>query len=432
MTAGPVTTVVLGVSDNEAVADVFFYPFTESDPYYNDDQNVGPLNLEIWRTENGLDVFYLDQVGVNDASATTGYTLHFFDDTSDDDLVLNELLYTQSGELDNVKAPAVKALEAWQNYLFALVGDGSIWNSKPSVEGFGAEFSDALRQTIDDTGGKPVGLGKVDATLVIFKAEKTYVMQGQGPDEKGAGGFGPIQPLSADLGIVGPNARVDTPSGILCQTSKGLFTLTRAIAFEQAEGPDGFFSGAVITGGINLKSRSMSMFVTTGSVLCLEWDFGCWSSWSKSAAGLAGVAAARWLGKSVIFRANGTALVEVEGQYFDDTSTAITERLDFNYFNGKNGRVYSLQFIGDWPATTTLSETITFDYDSGTAETKTKAVTSAEKSALPVVPSRGRFNSLSVTLQETSTTEGFRLSGVDLEIGPKQGLKKPSPSRRFT
>lgn len=429
---GPISTVTLGMTDTEVGINVYLYPFTGSDPYYNEDQSIAPLSIEIWRTEDAEDVFYLCQVVKNDASGNSGsWVASLVDGTADADLIKNEILYTEAGDLDNQKAPAVRVIDVWQDRAFALTGDGSIWHSKSAFEGFGAEFSDALRFAVDDRGGKPIDIAHVDATLVLLKRESAYLVQGDGPDDKGAGPFPPPVRMSADLGIISPGARVSVDSGELIQTPKGMFTLNRGLAWESTEGVEGYLSTMTIAGGASLDSRHMAIAVTNDRVLVRDYLFGIWLSWTNSGSFLSGVAVARWLNNAAIFASDGTVLVEAPGQYFDGTNGPINERIEFGYFCPKNGRVYQMNFVGDWQATTTLSETTTFDYDPATAETKTRATTAADKTALAVVPSRGRFNALAVVLQETSITEGFRLSRIDIEWGQKQGLKKSGSAKFF-
>lgn len=429
--ASTIVTPTAAVDPNPSVNGLLYtLRVTDTHPRYTVPQNqaVSATRIELWRTQADLDVFYL--VGIFENDAVNDVVGQFDDKLTDDEIQGNEILYTTSGELDNQKAPSVKSLHVFADRLFALTGDRSVWHSKESAEGFGPEFSDEFRILTPGGDGAPTGLGSVDQTLVIFKRKRAYVTSGGGPDDKGAGAFPRPLPLETDLGLIGPNSAVDVPGGILCETPEGRFTLTRSLAFEPVEGTDGYAVAAA--GGVGSDARSMTALVTNGAVLVRDWQLGQWYAWTRAANGLAGVAVARWKNQIVIFQSDGTVLREITGQSFDAASTPINEKVEFTYVALNNARVYRLAVVGEILASTTLTETTTYNNDDGTATSKSRACTTADKQALNVVPNTGRMESLKVMLQETSITEGFRLSQVNLEVGVKPGLKKYPSSRNFT
>ncbi len=403
--------------------------FTDADPRYNINPDVTKPRIELWRTEGDLDVFYLCKIMDNDATTDA---IAFADALPDVELVTHEILYTQSEELDNQKVPAAKVARAFQSRLFLLTGDGSTWFTKESAEGFGAEFSDTFRiLLVDGEGSRPTALGSIDASLVLFKRKRAFITSGAGPDDKGAGQPFPVpQPLQIDLGVVNATGAVDVPGGIMCETSEGRFTLTRALQFEAVEGTED--QTVTVVGGVGLDSRSMTAFVTNGSILCRDWQLSQWFVWSKTAAGLAGVTICRSRGALHVFQADGTVLREVANQYFDGTSTPINEAVEFTYTRLENARIYQLRIVGEIMSTTTLTETVTYNGNSTTAASKTKAVTTANHDDLNVYPNTGRMSSIKVRLEETSTGEGFKLSQIGLEVGAKVGLKKSAAANNFS
>jgi hypothetical protein len=154
----------------------------------------------------------------------------------------------------------------------------------------------------------------------------------------------------------------------------------------------------------------------------LVWNsrFRVWSTWTGQAA----VAATAWRGYLAILGSDGTARVEVAGRYFDDTSTAIAMLVECGWIELVNSRVYKCEVIGDAVSTTTVSTTVSRNWDSSTASTKSLAVTAGTKPPIVHAPDSGRAESVQLLIQESSTTEGFRLSKVNLEVGVRPGLSK--------
>lgn len=419
------------LAENSVDVDAFNLRATNRDPKFNL-ADVVNTRIEVWRTEGDLEIFYLDRVLDNDA--TQDFQTYSDKELGDEFLVDNEILYTTTEELDNQKVPAVKVLHPFQTRLFALTGDSarSTWHTKEAAEGFGAEFSDEFRILLsDDSAGRPTTLGSVDTALVIFKRKRAFFTSGAGPDDKGAGNpFPAPQALQVDLGVINATGAVDVPAGIACETSVGRFTLTRALTFEPMEGPEG--SSVTILGGVGVDSRSMTAFVTTGGLLVRDWQLSQWFNWTKAANGLAGVAIARWRNQLCVFQSDGTVLREIEGQYFDATSTAINEAAEFTYTRLENARIYQLRVVGEIMASTTLTVTTTLDGDDSTASAETRACTTGDKKALNVIPNTGRMESVKVRIEETSTTAGFRLAQIGLEVALKPGLKKSASSRNFS
>lgn len=429
---GPITSIttpLVGVQPNPIVTGVVYtLRLTDTDPRFNLNPDVIGSRIEVWRTPGDSDIFYLNKILDNDATVDQ---IDFDDRLPDSSLELREVLYTQSEELDNQKVPAVKVLHAFQQRLFALTGDGSIWHSKESAEGFGAEFSDEFRILTDGSNGRPTTLGSIDTLFFAFKRKRAFFTQGQGPDDKGAGSpFPRLQPLEVDLGVVNATGAIDVPGGIMCEAATGRFLLNRSLAFEPMEGTE--TQSVTVVGGVGLDTRSMTVFVTNGALLARDWQLGQWLVWSKTSNGLAGVAIVRWRGQLCVIQSDGTVLREVVGQFFDAVSTAIAESVEFSFVRLENCRLHQCRVVGEIMGSTTLTATVTYDGNESTAASKTKAVTTGNKEDLNMIPSRGRATSVKFKLSESSTSEGFRLSMVGLEVQLKAGLSKVSADRNFT
>ncbi len=426
---GPISEVTIPTGGATSIK-FYLYNYRATDTWHTftvNNPNVGQVRIEYWRTIGDGDVFYLAGWAENEPG--NQYTGVVTDTMIDDLIESNEILYTVSEELDNQKVPAVKVLHSFQQRLFALTGDGSIWHSKESAEGFGAEFSDEFRILSDDTPDRPTTLGSLDTIFYVFKRNRAFVTQGQGPDDKGAGNpFPRLQPLEQDIGCINATGAIDVPNGIMVETAKGRFMLNRSVSFEAVEGTEDR-SSLTIVGGVGLDSRSMTVFVTNGALLVRDWQLSQWYAWSGS---LAGVAICRSRNSLHIFQSDGTVLKEIPGQFFDGTSTPIAETVEFDFTRLENLRLYQLRLVGAIMGSTTLTETVTYNGNESTAASKTKAVTTADVDDLNIIPNTGRAASVKFKLTESSTTEGFRLSMVGLEVGQKLGLKKVGTGRNFT
>jgi hypothetical protein len=416
---GPVFSVTLTGSNNKIAFDVGTLRPTATSARYNTNSEVTGAEIEVYRTQDGLPVMYLNAVIDNNALADS---IAFEDIMADDSLELNELLYTKGGILDHVSPPAVKVLHRHGDRLFAIVGDGSIWHTKVSVEGKGAEWSDDFRFTVEEGEGAPVALGTVDATLAIFKRNRTLLIQGTGPDEQGNNEFPRAQALGDDAGALGPGSVFESSLGVLVRSPKGWQVLGRDLALQPVEALAAHDALTPVFGA-SPDDRALVVLPTGGDALVYDWQLGQFYTWTGDSSYLAGACAARWRNTLVVLQADGTVKQQSSSSYADD-GAPITMRVEGTWTDLKNGRVYEAAVTAEYMASTTVSVTISRDLDPATAQTKSIAVTTGTKGVVAMRPDSGRAAQVRYLIEESSATEGVRLSKIELEVGVRPGAQK--------
>lgn len=267
-----------------------------------------------------------------DGSATDGVdndptvdTVTFKRTVSDEDIEANEIIYSQGvnaadgGSLPHVCPPAAR---------HAFVGKGRAilsglenpyrWlYSKRITEGNGVAFSDfLLGEEIDRDGGELTAGAILDDKIVLFKRDAIYIVAGDGPDNAGLGGeFAKPFKVNTDVGCVEPRSIVETPDGLMFQSAKGIYTLTRGLAVEYSGAWVEAFNGQTITAATLVDDANEVRFLTDdGHTLVYDYFFKQWATWTNHE----GVAAELYDGAYHYLRADGSVLVEDDEVFTDD------------------------------------------------------------------------------------------------------------------
>lgn len=383
-----------------------------------------------FRSTNAGTPRFLGGYTINDPTADS---VTFNDTTADTDIDNNALVYTAVGQVENIAPPCVLAFEHQGGRLFAACADGgggSIWHTK-KASGKAAQFSDIFRLPLDGTGGVLTGLVPLDGGMVATKRGRLYPIVGEGPDNAGAGPFATPLPRDGSEGMTSARLYASTPKGVLIKGPKGIRLLDQAGNTVPVEGADTYDSLSV-TGGVSLDDRPYACLVTSdGRALVRDSQLEQWYTWTNYAA----VDCCRWNNRLVILASDGRVSYEDSTSYQDPSGTSInakirTGTLALADLFGRL-RLYGVRVLGEAMASFTLSLTTHIRIGSDLVEeTTTEAVTTSTKFPLAVQPAQERVETLEITVEETSTTQGFALSALGLEVGVKPGAGK-QPGAQF-
>jgi hypothetical protein len=422
--------------------------------------------LEVYRTESLGGVFYqvtsLSNPTFNIVNNDGYYQyVHFIDTTSDAGLISNELLYTTGDVLENNSPPPCSIITTYKNRVFiaGLDNKNVLQYSKilpPENKNFAAGFSDLLTIELDQSGGDVVALAPLDDKLIIFKEKQIYYINGDGPNNTGAGStFTEPQLITTDVGCLNANSIVTMPNGLMFQSNKGIYLLSRGLQVEYKGAPVETFNSLTISSAILINDINQVRFVTEdGVALVYDYYFDQWSTFTNYLA----VDCDLFQNNFVLLRTGGEVMQENTDSYADgyDGGTQhiplVIETANFS-FAGLNGfqRVYRATLLGEYKGSHNTVVSFAYDYspvyvDSATFDgysvigqyaygsTGPYGETNGDIYGGDYVPYQFRIHlkqqkctALRVKIEDTQSApfnEGFNLSGITLQVGIKPSTYK--------
>lgn len=209
-------------------------------PNASGESPVVPVLLAIYRsTMDGLNYHRLTyeplfNVLLVDQSAP----LQTFVDTRNDSAIdanavalsVRPVIYTSGGILDDEQPPAATTIALHKQRLWMVDGtQRQIWFSKSFLDDAGTApgFSTDLRILVE---ANVTAMATMDDRLIVFARDEIWYLLGDGPAPNGQNSNleGPIR-IQSDVGCIDPRSVVETPDGVMFQSSRGLYLLTRGL-----------------------------------------------------------------------------------------------------------------------------------------------------------------------------------------------------------
>lgn len=402
------------------------------------------LNLAIYRTTDGGSIFY--RLG-------TLFGASFTDGAANTDAVIadNEVLYTDSGELEAQSMFATDDILVTSNRMFAIPSDDktSVWYTKTFQPGIFPEFNSALRISIP-AGGDNVALGQLDDKVVVFKKNSIFVIFGQGPNNLGVGGDYAYEQIQTNVGCIQSSTVVSYPEGLMFVHNSGIHAINRNLQVQPLGIPVDDTSPAAICSAVAIPHKHQVRFgvryneypVTT---LYYSYLYNRWSRLTtdqKSPALWTNITNSEQ-DQLVYLTSDGKVRYESSTVYADDAGD---EGIDLYYstpwiklagLQGTQRIRRALFFLrrrggeGDGDGSATV--TVRYDYQEFSVE-QTKTWTQAEilaanQKQLELTLNRQKFQSVKFQIRLFADTgedksEGYALAGIALDVGIKKGLYK--------
>lgn len=195
-----------------------------------------PVLIELYRTAKGGTVHHLlvESLMINDPTVTAPTVIDSLPDSDVSSsasvvpLTSQPVLYTETGELGNVPAPASIACSTHLGRLVVIDSfRRSVWLTKDSTEDprVAQGFNEAL---VIAFASDKVALGSLDEKLVVYGRSTIDIVHGKGPDATGSGEW-QTQSVQTDVGCVNPLSTVTCPSGAVFKSSRGIELLSREL-----------------------------------------------------------------------------------------------------------------------------------------------------------------------------------------------------------
>jgi hypothetical protein len=300
------------------------------------------------------------------ANNTAANTVTFTDDVSDATLQTKEILYTTGGLLDNIAPPACRIVHKHGNrmYLAGLEDPNAFWFSKEHVTQEGVSFSDGFIKQVDPTGGDISALGTLDDKLVIFKPAATFMMAGQGPLDTGAqDDFTLPQLIQGDVGSASQDSQVITPEGLMFQTNKGIWLVSRALEISYLGAPADDFKSLTVTSAKVLADSNQVRFTTLdGTTIVYDYFFKQWYTFTNYYAKSAII----WQNKYLHLTSNGKVHEDTTDVY-NDNGAKIHTKIETSWIHpaGVQGfqRVRDVLMLGEYNGAHTVRVKVAYDYE---------------------------------------------------------------------
>lgn len=290
---------------------------------------------------------------------------------SDAQLQLQAQCYVTGGVLENISPNSTSALAVNHNRVFALDSTNplSVWYSKQVQPGQPAEFSDFLTLNIDPRGGPVTAIAGLDSNLICFKKGSIFAIQGQGPDSTGAqNDFQDAALVTTTCGCINPRSVTLVPDGLIFQSVKGIYLLTRGLVAQYIGADVEAFNSATVTSAQLIPQKNEFRLTLQnnpqGAPIALSFDHFV-GSWNVHTAINANDSAV-FGGLFCYLRSDGKVFVETPNEFSDDGSfiqlKVQTASINMGALQGF-GRCWRALLIGSYLSQHTLQVALTFDND---------------------------------------------------------------------
>jgi len=344
--------------------------------------NKSNTHFEVYRTEHtpgANSPFY--KVSGDDPTTTTGdnryipnttlsgativNTVTFVDALADSVIIGREVDYLNSGELDNIPPPAASIIAEGKDriWLAGFEDTSQIQYSKQHFTGRAVDFHDGLMLTIPEDGGAITGLRVMANNLIVFKERAIYAITGDGPNNLGFGQFGPAQLISSDVGCKNQKSIVSTPLGMMFQSNKGIYIITKQYQVGYIGAEVEAYNGATITRASVALDRNQVVFLSSDSrTLLYDYHFKQWSTFTNHQ----GTSATYWNNLYCYGRTDGEVYKESTTN-FSDAGARVQLRLETSWvaLNTLQGfqRVRRAMVLGEFKSGHRLALDVSYDYE---------------------------------------------------------------------
>lgn len=253
--------------------------------------------MNIYRTSAGGTEFYLVFSGsFSGSSQVYSYT----DSMTDITLLSQPRLFRQpliaGSPKDRYHALSTPCLIRHKDRLW-YCNKSEVYFSSFDVDGETAWFNPEFKIPIVEGVGDIVGLASLNGSLVVFKENDVFIVDGDGPPENGGTGmeFSPPRRLQTEFGCIDQRSIIQAPDCVMFRTSRGIELLNRNMNIVFAGDRVSKITDAYpYTGGCTIdrsigaalyvvgQSLSSLGFLTGTKIIAYNFQSNAWSTWTTS------------------------------------------------------------------------------------------------------------------------------------------------------
>lgn len=420
-----------------------------------------PVWIELYRTQANQTIFYLvSSITSPTYNSTTTDTVTFTDTLSDTAIQGNLQLYTTGGEIENIAPPAPKLIWQYKNRLILVPHEdpNTWWFSKEIIPGSPVEFTDSFVKNMDQRGGAITAGIQMDDKNIFFKGPSDiFYVVGDGPASTGLNDdFSQPQRVPTGAGCIHQKSVVLMPQGVIYQSMKGFYLLTRAIEALYIGAPVEAYNSANTTSGqLLLNDNEVRLTLDTGIMLLYDYFFNQWSTIPQVVAQDSAIFEKQFC----YVNSNGIVSQEDPNIFTHNGNfrrmKLITSWLSLAQLQGFQ-RIYKMLVLGEYKSPHKLRINVAVNFNPTSVQEDLIDTTSllanpaygADSPYGSGSPYGGqdqtyqwrlhmaqqKCESMQFTIEEVPMLpygEGLSLSAITLEVGGKKGAFKVAPSHSF-
>ena len=300
------------------------------------------------------------------------------DNQSDAQIIGNSILYTTGGEVENISPPAPYTMTLYRQRLFLVDSENpnTIWYSKQVIENTPVEMSDLFTMYIAPTQGSQGSTGAIrvlapmDDKLIIFKHDAIYYIYGNGPDNTGTNNdFSEPVFITSTVGCDNQQSVVYIPEGIMFQSDKGIWLLTRDMQTLYIGAPVEDFNSQTVLSSVNVPgTNQVRITLDNGIVLMYDYFFKQWGTFE----GVPAISSTLYENLHTFVNQYGQVFQESPNQYLDG-NTPVTMGFTTGQLNmaGLQGfeRAYFFNLIGRYISPHKLQVRVAYNYGDNDQQT---------------------------------------------------------------
>lgn len=434
-------------------------------------KTANPVKIVIYRWSVQNQIYYqVTSLTAPTLNATTSDSISFTDTLADASIIGNNIIYTNGNVVPDINAPASNIFTLFDTRFWLVDAEDKnlLWFSKQVIEATPVEMSDfftfyiAPTQAAQGSTGPITALAPLDDKLIIFKNNAIYYINGTGPDNTGANNqYSQPVFITSTVGCSNPKSIVFLPMGLMFQSEKGIWLLSRSLETTYIGAPVEDFNASVVQSAVNVPETNQVRFtLDTGQTLMYDYFVSQWGTF----VGVPAISSCIFEGLHTFLNSYGVVYQESAGSYLDGSNPVLLG-LTTGWLNlaGLQGyqRAYFFYLLGQYITPFKLQCSVAYDYNSGPSQSNLIAPTNYSPPYGGATPNPGdgtdsadpygqgslyggpsnvfnwrifltkqRCQAFQITIQEVydasygvTAGAGLTLSGINLVFGVKKGFK---------
>lgn len=304
----------------------------------------------------------------------------FLDTNSDSTILGNNLIYTTGGVIEDNSTPSANAVTLFDDRLWIINAEDPnvLEYSKQVIQSTPVEMSGLFTVYVSPTlsaqgaTGPMKVIAPMDDKLIIFKKNAIYYINGTGPDNTGANSqYSQPVFIASTVGSENPNSVVLIPGGLMFQSDKGIWLLSRGLETSYIGNPvEDYTLNATVNSAVNVPGTNQVRFtMSDGTTLMYDYFFEQWGTFSGAEA----ISSTIYRGLHTLLTPHSLITQETPGLYVDYASPVLMSfKTAWINLAGLQGyqRAFFFYLIGQYVSPHKLQIYLSYDYSPGPTQSE--------------------------------------------------------------